>query len=141
MIPTPVLLTFVLVCGIIGAAYYFLVLKPEQDEQSALRKRLKSSLPGGKGKATAQAGLLKEDTPFSNIPAVNTLLNTLGRGLVAQVERNAAYTVVAGAVGVLVYLYLLNQLLLFGAALVATSQHGRVTDLARGRVRRRVTDG
>ena len=78
MIPTPVLLTFVLVCGIIGAAYYFLVLKPEQDEQSALRKRLKSSLPGGKGKATAQAGLLKEDTPFSNIPAVNTLLNTLG---------------------------------------------------------------
>ncbi|SDY02781.1 membrane protein [Micromonospora pattaloongensis] len=62
-----------------------------------------------------------------------TLLNTLGRGVVGQVERNPAYTVVAGAVGVLVYLYLLNQLLLFGAALLATSAHGRVGDLARGR--------
>ncbi|MEV1287218.1 YhjD/YihY/BrkB family envelope integrity protein [Micromonospora sp. NPDC049679] len=65
-----------------------------------------------------------------------TLLNTLGRGFVLRVERNPAYTVVAGAVGVLLYLYLLNQLLLFGAALAATSDHGRVTDLARGRVAR-----
>ncbi len=78
MIPTPVLLTFVLVCAIIGSAYYFLVLKPEQDEQSALRKRLKGNLPGGKGKAAAYSGLLKEDTPLSKIPAVNAALNALG---------------------------------------------------------------
>jgi membrane protein len=59
-----------------------------------------------------------------------TLLNTLGRYYIVRAERNPAYTVVAGAVGLLLYLYLLNQLLLFGAALAATSRHGRVIDLA-----------
>jgi membrane protein len=59
-----------------------------------------------------------------------TLLNTLGREWVIRIDRNPAYTVVTGAVGLLVYLYLLNQLLLFGAALAATSTHGEVTDLA-----------
>ncbi|ROO51188.1 inner membrane protein YhjD [Micromonospora sp. Llam0] len=58
-----------------------------------------------------------------------TLLNTVGRFYVGRFERNPAYTVVAGAVGLLIYLYLLNQLLLFGAALAATSRHGRVVDL------------
>jgi membrane protein len=59
-----------------------------------------------------------------------TLLNSLGRYYVVRWERNPAYTVVAGAVGLLIYLYLLNQLLLFGAAVAATSGHGRVIDLA-----------
>lgn len=59
-----------------------------------------------------------------------TVLNTAGRFYVGRFERNPAYTVVAGAVGLLIYLYLLNQLLLFGAALAATSRHGRVVDLA-----------
>lgn len=58
-----------------------------------------------------------------------TLLNTVGRYYVVRMERNPAYTVVAGAVGLLIYLYLLNQLLLFGAALAATSPYGRVRDL------------
>jgi len=61
-----------------------------------------------------------------------TLLNTVGRYYVVRTERNPAYTVVAGAVGLLLYLYLLNQLVLFGAALLATSQRGRVMDLAEG---------
>ncbi|MGC4804494.1 YhjD/YihY/BrkB family envelope integrity protein [Micromonospora sp. DT233] len=61
-----------------------------------------------------------------------TLLNTVGRYYVVRTERNPAYTVVAGAVGVLLYLYLLNQLVLFGAALAATSPHGRVVDLSEG---------
>lgn len=61
-----------------------------------------------------------------------TLLNTVGRYYVVRTERNPAYTVVAGAVGLLLYLYLLNQLLLFGAALAATSRRGRVVDLAEG---------
>ncbi|QGN45511.1 YihY/virulence factor BrkB family protein [Micromonospora sp. WMMD558] len=61
-----------------------------------------------------------------------TLLNTVGRYYVVRTERNPAYTVVAGAVGLLLYLYLLNQLVLFGAALAATSQRGRVVDLAEG---------
>ena len=58
------------------------------------------------------------------------LLNTVGRSLVGLVERNPAYGLVASAVGVLVYLYVFNQLLLFGAAWAATSPHGRVVDLS-----------
>ncbi|MDM4722421.1 YhjD/YihY/BrkB family envelope integrity protein [Micromonospora sp. WMMA1363] len=64
-----------------------------------------------------------------------TLLNTVGRHYVVRTERNPAYTVVAGAVGLLLYLYLLNQLVLFGAALAATNRRGRVVDLARGPAR------
>lgn len=59
-----------------------------------------------------------------------TLLNSVGRFYVVRIESNPAYTVVAGAVGLLLYLYLLNQLLLFGAALAATSTRGEVRDLA-----------
>lgn len=62
-----------------------------------------------------------------------TLLNTVGRYYVLRTERNPAYTVVAGTVGLLLYLYLLNQLLLFGAAIAAVSTRGRVVDLAGGR--------
>jgi membrane protein len=61
-----------------------------------------------------------------------TILNTAGREYVIRIDRNPAYTVVTGAVGLLLYLYLLNQLLLFGAALAATSAHGEVTDLTAG---------
>lgn len=59
-----------------------------------------------------------------------TLLNSLGRYFLFRAERNPAYTVVAGAVGILLYLYLLNQLVLFGATLVATARSGRIRDLA-----------
>jgi membrane protein len=58
------------------------------------------------------------------------LLNTVGRTFVAIVERNPAYALVGSAVGALVYLYVFNQLLLFGAAWAATSPHGRVVDLS-----------
>ena len=54
MIPTPVLITFVMVLGIIGAAYYFLILKPEDDEQRDLRRRLKTSKVAG-ARAGAQS--------------------------------------------------------------------------------------
>ena len=59
-----------------------------------------------------------------------TLLNTVGKSFVALVERNPAYGLVTSAVGVLIYLYVFNQLLLFGAAWAATSPHGRVVDLS-----------
>jgi membrane protein len=59
-----------------------------------------------------------------------TLLNTVGKSFVGLVQRNPAYGLVASAVGVLVYLYVFNQLLLFGAAWAATSPHGRVVDLS-----------
>ncbi len=60
------------------------------------------------------------------------LLKTVGRLYVQRTESNPAYQVVAGAVGLLVFLNLLNQLILFAAALSATSTHGSVTDLAAG---------
>ena len=59
-----------------------------------------------------------------------TLLNTVGKSFVGLVQRNPAYGLVGSAVGVLLYLYIFNQLLLFGAAWAATSPHGRVIDLA-----------
>jgi len=59
-----------------------------------------------------------------------TLLNTVGKSFVGLIQRNPAYGLVASAVGVLVYLYVFNQLLLFGAAWAATSPHGRVVDLS-----------
>jgi membrane protein len=62
-----------------------------------------------------------------------TLLNTLGQRVVAAAEANPAYQLVTGAVGLLVYLFLFNQLLLLGACLIATSPHGSVRDLAAGR--------
>jgi hypothetical protein len=60
------------------------------------------------------------------------LLKSGGRLYVQRTESNPAYQVVAGAVGLLVFLNLLNQLILFAAALSATSTHGPVTDLAAG---------
>jgi membrane protein len=63
-----------------------------------------------------------------------TMLNSLGRFLVLHTENNPAYVVVTTSVGVLVYLYLFNQLVLFGAALAATSHRGRFIDLAAGPV-------
>jgi membrane protein len=59
-----------------------------------------------------------------------TLLNTVGKSFVGLVQDNPAYALVASAVGALVYLYVFNQLLLFGAAWAATSPHGRVIDLS-----------
>lgn len=60
------------------------------------------------------------------------LLNTLGGVYIDRVRQNPAYTVVATAAGLLVYLYLFHQLLLAGAAWVATARRGRVRDLAAG---------
>jgi membrane protein len=61
-----------------------------------------------------------------------TLLNSVGRYYVLRTAENPAYKVVDSTVAVLVYLYLFNQLLLFGAALAATSGYGSVRDLAVG---------
>lgn len=58
------------------------------------------------------------------------LLKTLGRLYVHRTEANATYLVVAGAVGLLVFLNVVNQLILFAATLAATSTSGQVTDLA-----------
>jgi membrane protein len=63
------------------------------------------------------------------------LLRTLGQLYVQGIEANATYLVVAGAVGLLVFLNVVNQLILFAATLTATGTGGQVTDLAAGRPR------
>ncbi|MPZ27045.1 MAG: ribonuclease BN [Micromonosporaceae bacterium] len=60
------------------------------------------------------------------------LLNTLGGIYIDRVRHNPAYAVVATAAGLLVYLYLFHQLLLAGAAWVATARRGRMRDLGGG---------
>jgi membrane protein len=57
-------------------------------------------------------------------------LKTLAWLFVERVEANPALHVVAGAAGVLIFLLVLNQLILFAAALAATGNTGPVTDLA-----------
>ncbi|HEX8627542.1 MAG TPA: YhjD/YihY/BrkB family envelope integrity protein, partial [Catenuloplanes sp.] len=57
------------------------------------------------------------------------LLKTLGQLYVHRTEANPTYQVVAGSVGLLVFLNVVNQLVLFAAALTATSGVGEATDL------------
>jgi membrane protein len=61
-----------------------------------------------------------------------SLLSTVGRVVIGHTERNPAYQVAGWAVGLLVFINLFSQLLLFGAALAATGDRGRVVDLAAG---------
>jgi membrane protein len=58
------------------------------------------------------------------------LLKTGGRWYVDRMTHNPAYQLAAGAIGLLIFMYLLNQIILFAAALAATSTHGTVRDLA-----------
>ncbi len=62
------------------------------------------------------------------------VLNSIGRLVVARAEHNPAFHVVAGAAGLLVFLLILNQLILFAAALTATGTGGPVKDIATGRL-------
>ena len=73
MLPNEVLLTFALVLGIIGAIYYVAILRPEQEEQGALRRRLKTGVSTAKA---AGAGLRRQESPLSSIPAVNRVLGS-----------------------------------------------------------------
>lgn len=58
------------------------------------------------------------------------LLKTLGRLYVQHTEANPTYQLVAGSVGLLVFLNAINQMVLFAAALTATSTAGQPADLA-----------
>jgi membrane protein len=59
-------------------------------------------------------------------------LKTLGRLYISRTQHNPAYQVFASAIGLLVFMYLFSQIVLFAAALAATSPRGRVRDLAAG---------
>lgn len=58
------------------------------------------------------------------------VIKVVGRLYIAHTAANPAYHLVAGAVGLLLFLFLFNQLLLFAAALTATGTTGEPTDLA-----------
>ncbi|GAA2408796.1 YhjD/YihY/BrkB family envelope integrity protein [Nonomuraea africana] len=58
------------------------------------------------------------------------MLKTLGQVYLNLTTANPAYQVVTAAVGMLLFLKILNQLILFATALAATSTTGHVTDLA-----------
>jgi membrane protein len=62
-----------------------------------------------------------------------TLLKTAGRWYVDRMTHNPAYQLAAGTIGLLIFMYLFNQVILLAAALAATSTAGTVRDLAAGR--------
>ncbi|WP_240669964.1 YihY/virulence factor BrkB family protein [Actinoplanes solisilvae] len=67
--------------------------------------------------------------PALLVAVVLELLKTLGRVYVRATEANPTYHLVAGSVGLLVFLNAVNQTVLFAAALTATSEAGRPADL------------
>jgi len=76
---------------------------------------------------------LRRLVPSALIIAVGLLgLKTLGRLYISRTQHNPAYQVFASAIGLLVFMYLFSQIVLFAAALAATSRHGVVRDLAAG---------
>jgi len=84
----------------------------------------------------ALTGLPRVRMPFRRLlgPAVLVavaleLLKTIGRLYVQHTEANPTYQLVAGSVGLLVFLNAINQMVLFAAALTATSEAGHPADL------------
>ncbi|MBB2912512.1 membrane protein [Streptosporangium becharense] len=63
------------------------------------------------------------------------ILKSVGQVYLEMTTGNPAYQVVAGAVGMLLFLKILNQLILFGAALTATGTGDGIVDLAASRPR------
>jgi membrane protein len=71
--------------------------------------------------------------PSTLLVAIGLLiLSSVGRAYIEYSSHRPAFQVVGGTVAILLFLYLFNQLLLFGAALAATSTRGTVRDLAAG---------
>jgi membrane protein len=69
------------------------------------------------------------------------LLKTVGRLYLERSVANPVYQAVGSAVGLLLFLYLLNQVVLFAAALTATSDYGEAVDLASETGRRSAAGG
>jgi tight adherence protein B len=129
VLPTPVLLTFALVLTIIGATYYLLILRPEDQGQSALRRRLKSTAVGAKLAGGGRAGLVLEDQPLSQLPVINQLLEGVGilsRPLQKRIDRSGLSLTVGAlvlmclctAAAVFLAVSLVTQMVL-GAAILA----------------------
>jgi membrane protein len=71
-------------------------------------------------------------SPTLLVAAGLLVLSSIGRLYIDYSAHRPAFQIVGGTVAILLFLYFFNQLVLFGAALAATSRHGTVTDLAAG---------
>jgi len=72
----PVILTFVLTLTLVVGAYWLVVLRPEEQAQEVIWRRLKT-----KGPVQARVELLKRAKELSNVPAFNAFLNRSKGGL------------------------------------------------------------
>jgi tight adherence protein B len=72
-----VIATFGITLAVALGAYFLLVVSPEHSEQKALRKRLKVKGPAA-GPAAAKGGLVQQEKPLSNLPALNAVLERAG---------------------------------------------------------------
>jgi tight adherence protein B len=72
----PVIVTFVLTLSLVVGAYWLFIVRPEEQVQEVIWRRLKT-----KGPAKARLELLKQAEQLSNIPAFNALLNRGRSGL------------------------------------------------------------
>jgi len=73
--------------------------------------------------------------PLLTVAIAITALNELGKFFFARAENNPAYALVATSVGLLIYLYTFNQIVLWATSWAATAHDGKVFDLAWGRPR------
>jgi tight adherence protein B len=94
----PVILTFVLILGIVYGTYWVLLVRPEQREQAALRKRLR----GSKTAVEASVGdLERPEQRLSNLKGLEAVL-TRAAGLSGPLERLITQSGVKVSVGTLV---------------------------------------
>jgi membrane protein len=77
--------------------------------------------------------------PWVAIAGGLTALNELGKYAFSRTENNPAYAVVATSVGLLIYLYTFNQIVIWATAWAATAHNGKVFDLAWGKPREHET--
>jgi tight adherence protein B len=74
-----VAITFVLVLSVVFGGYWFFILRPENADQQALRRRMKSRLPGGPGGAGSAASVVRQDRAGSAVPWLDRLVESSGR--------------------------------------------------------------
>jgi membrane protein len=89
--------------------------------------------------ASLLAGVTRLRMPFMRLLPSTLLvalgllgLSTVGRLYIDFSANRPAYQLVGGTVALLLFLYLFSQILLYGAALAATSSRGKIIDLAAG---------
>jgi tight adherence protein B len=145
---TPVLVTFGIVLAIFFGIYWFLVLRPEEANVSALRRRLKvGRLQGTRGEVLT-ADLLRQQAPLSGISGLDRLLHGAERlilpsrrmidhaGLNITVGSLILMCAVAGLAGYAV-IYAFTRLTYFAALLGAVATYVPVA-IVQFRAKRRV---